>query len=51
MGLVGGDLTRDETLAAARHLRACAACTGELIEIILAHAALRSAGRVTRLLA
>ena len=49
-GLVAGELGRDETLATARHLRGCAGCMGELIDVIVAHAALRSSARVTRLL-
>jgi hypothetical protein len=50
VGLIGGELAREETLDAARHLRGCAACTAELVEVIVAHAALRSSTRVTRLL-
>ncbi|MDA8367887.1 MAG: anti-sigma factor [Actinomycetota bacterium] len=49
-GLVAGELGRDETLATARHLRGCAGCMGELIDVIVAHGALRSSARVTRLL-
>jgi hypothetical protein len=51
VGLLGGELTREETLDAAQHLRGCAACSAELVEVIVAHAALRSSARVTHLLA
>jgi anti-sigma factor RsiW len=51
VGLLAGELSRDETVAAARHLEGCTACTRELAELAVAHAALRSSDRVSQLLA
>jgi anti-sigma-K factor RskA len=43
--LLTGDATRDETLAAAAHLRDCPECREELISAVIAHASLASAHR------
>ena len=43
--LLTGDAGRDETLAAAEHLRGCPDCQQELVSAVIAHAALTSAGR------
>jgi anti-sigma-K factor RskA len=43
--LLTGDATRDETLAAADHLRDCADCQQELVSAVVAHASLTSAKR------
>lgn len=43
--LLTGDATRDETLAAAEHLRNCADCQQELVSAVVAHASLTSAKR------
>lgn len=43
--LLTGDATRDEALAAARHLRTCPDCQQELVAAVVAHAALVSAQR------
>lgn len=43
--LLTGDATRDETLAAAQHLRGCPDCQQELVAAVVAHASLRSAHR------
>lgn len=43
--LLTGDATRDETLAAAEHLRGCPDCQDELVSAVVAHAALTSAHR------
>ena len=50
VGLLTGELPRDQTLAAARHLEGCAKCAHELADIVVAHAALRSSSRVSGLL-
>jgi len=50
LGLLTGELDRDETVAAARHLETCQDCTRELVELTVAHAALRSSVRVDRIL-
>ena len=44
--LVTGELDRDDTHQAAGHLRSCAACRSELVDVVAANAALRSASRV-----
>jgi len=49
VGLLTGELPRDQTLAAARHLEGCAKCAHELADIVVAHAALRSSSRVSGL--
>jgi hypothetical protein len=43
--LLTGEATRDETLAAAAHLRTCADCQQELVSAVIAHASLASARR------
>ena len=43
--LLTGEATRDETLAAAAHLRTCADCQQELVSAVVAHASLASAKR------
>ena len=43
--LLTGDATRDETLAAAQHLRGCPDCQQELVAAVVAHASLSSAHR------
>jgi len=50
VGLLAGELSRQDTVAAAHHLEGCPACTRELVDLIVAHAALRSSVRVTHLL-
>ena len=43
--LLTGEATRDETLAAAAHLRECPDCQQELVAAVVAHASLSSARR------
>jgi hypothetical protein len=43
--LLTGDATRDETFAAAQHLRGCPDCQQELVAAVVAHASLSSAHR------
>lgn len=43
--LLTGEASRDETLAAAGHLRACPDCQQELVAAVVAHASLSSARR------
>jgi anti-sigma-K factor RskA len=43
--LLTGEASRDETLAAAAHLRACPDCQQELVAAVVAHASLSSAHR------
>jgi Anti-sigma-K factor rskA len=43
--LLTGDATREETLAAAEHLRSCPDCQQELVAAVVSHAALTSARR------
>ena len=50
VGLLAGELSRDETVVAAQHLHECAKCAHELADLVVAHAALRSSSRVSRLL-
>ena len=45
VGLLAGEVERAGTLAIGRHLRSCASCSEELIDLAVAHAALTSAGR------
>ena len=47
-GLLTGEAGRSETMAMAGHLRTCAACRLELIDLVVAHASLRSAARTAR---
>lgn len=51
VGLLAGDVGRDDAIAAGRHLRACRSCSEELIDVVIAHAALTSASRANRDLA
>jgi len=51
IGLLAGKTGRDETIAMSRHLRVCPTCTEELIDVVVAHAALTSAVRADRALA
>lgn len=51
VGLVGAELGRDGTIGAARHVKRCPACTEELIDLVVAHAALVAAADVNRELA
>ena len=51
IGLLAGKTSRDETIAMTRHLRECPTCTEELIDVVVAHAALTSAARTDRALA
>ena len=48
VGLLAGEVGRDDTVAMGRHLRACRSCTGELIDLVVAHGALISAARADR---
>ena len=50
VGLLTGDLSRDDALTAAAHLETCSTCTTELIDLAVANAALRSAELVDRML-
>ena len=47
-GLLAGEVGRDDTIGMGRHLRACRSCTGELIDLVVAHGALTSAARADR---
>ena len=51
VGLLTGEISRSEALAVTHHLEACASCTQELIDLLVAHAALRSSNRVNQDLA
>jgi hypothetical protein len=44
-GLLTGDATREEVMAAAAHLRGCPDCQQELVSAVVAHASLTSAHR------
>jgi hypothetical protein len=46
--LLTGEATRDDTLAAAAHLRTCPDCQQELVSAVVAHASLSSAQRFAR---
>jgi anti-sigma-K factor RskA len=48
VGLLAGEVGRDDTIAMGRHLRACQSCAGELIDLVVAHGALTSAARADR---
>ena len=48
VGLLAGEVGRDDTIGMGRHLRACRSCTGELIDLVVAHGALSSAARADR---
>ena len=47
-GLLAGEVGRDDTIGMGRHLRACRSCTGELIDLVVAHGALSSAAHADR---
>jgi anti-sigma-K factor RskA len=51
VGLMGAELGRDGTIAAGRHVKGCPSCTEELIDLVVAHAALTAASGVDRDLA
>ena len=51
VGLLTGEVSRTEALALTDHLEACRSCTRELIDLLVAHAALRSSNRVSQDLA
>jgi Anti-sigma-K factor rskA len=51
VGLLTGEISRGEALAVTHHLDVCRSCTRELIDLLVAHAALRSSNRVTQDLA
>lgn len=48
VGLVAAETGRDETIAAARHVRACRSCTEELVDLVVGHAALTAAASTDR---
>ncbi len=48
VGLLAGEVGRDDTIAMGRHLRACRSCAGELLDLVVAHGALTSAARADR---
>ena len=43
LGLIAGELGRDETIAVGRHLHSCPHCAEELVDLALAHGALTAA--------
>ena len=43
VGLLAGELGRDETIAVGRHLHSCPRCTEELVDLVVAHGALSAA--------
>ena len=43
VGLIAGELGREETIAVGRHLRSCPQCTEELVDLAVAHGALSAA--------
>jgi hypothetical protein len=43
VGLIAGELGRDETINVGRHLHSCSQCTVELIDLVVAHGALAAA--------
>jgi anti-sigma-K factor RskA len=45
VGLITGEVGRDDTIGMGQHLRTCQSCTGELIDLVVAHGALISAAR------
>jgi len=51
VGLLVGETGRDGTIAMGRHLKVCPTCSEELIDLVVAHAALSSAARADRDLA
>ena len=51
VGLLAGELGRAGTITTGRHLKVCPTCTEELIDLVVAHAALTSAARADRDLA
>jgi anti-sigma factor RsiW len=48
VGLLAGELTRDETIAVGRHLRTCAPCREELADLAVAHGSLQGAAGAMR---
>jgi anti-sigma-K factor RskA len=48
IGLLTGDTDRQRATETARHLRGCPECTDELIDLVVAHGALRSADLALR---
>jgi hypothetical protein len=50
IGLLAGELGRGDSLAAAHHLETCDSCRRQLVDLVVAHAALRSSDRTERLL-
>lgn len=48
VGLLAGEIGRDDTIAMGRHLRSCRSCTEELIDLVVAHGALTSAAHADR---
>jgi anti-sigma-K factor RskA len=51
VGLLTGEVPRREALAVTQHLEGCRSCTRELIDLLMAHAALRSSNRLSQDLA
>jgi hypothetical protein len=43
VGLIAGELGRDETIAVGRHLHSCSHCSQELVDLAVAHCALTAA--------
>lgn|GEM_PF-801840 len=48
VGLLAGELGREETIACSRHLRSCPRCTEELVQLAVAHGALTASAVATR---
>jgi len=48
VGLLAGELTRDETIAVGRHLRTCELCREELADLAVAHGSLQGAAGAMR---
>lgn len=48
IGLLTGEASRDETSAMAERLRTCDECRQELVDVVVAHAALTAAARTAR---
>jgi hypothetical protein len=49
--LLTGEASRSESLATAEHIRTCDECQRELVDLVVVHAALTSAARMTRMFA
>ena len=43
VGLIAGELGRDETIAVGHHLHSCPQCADELVDLVIAHGALSAA--------